>query len=214
MPKLFEIKELSDSSIRLVKSTRELDVEVEVSLEKKKTEIATGLAFLDHMLETIAWGACMSIGAAVNVKKKLTATITEDVGITLGTALAHLFELRAKVGVNGAGAGLFALDDALARAMVSVEGRRNIFVGLDAEGAKSERVEDLYTSDCVAFLEGLSQGLKATIHLDILKGQEPHHCWEAASRALGEALGAVFKKNSWRPASDNPYYAEEGLALL
>lgn len=36
MPKLFDIKELSDSYVRLVKSTKELDVEVEVSLEKKK----------------------------------------------------------------------------------------------------------------------------------------------------------------------------------
>ena len=76
-----------------------------------------------------------------------------------------------------------------------------------------ENVEDMLTEDCVAFVEGLSQGLGATIHLDILKGHDPHHCWEAAFRALGEAINQTFEENTWRRAADNPYHPDEGIAI-
>jgi imidazoleglycerol-phosphate dehydratase len=127
--------------------------------------------------------------------------------------LKSLHDRRVVKGLNGAGSGLFGLDDSLARAMINIEGRRNTFIELAASGVRLEKVEDMLTQDCIAFVEGLSQGLGATIHLDILKGHDPHHCWESASRALGEALREVFADNSWRKAADNPYYAEEGVAL-
>lgn len=213
--KLFDAKELTDSYVRIVKTTKEIAIDLEVSLIKKNTVIDTSLNFLDHMMDTLAWGACMSIGVSAKptVSHRLTHTIAEDVAITLGVALKSLHDRRAVRGLNGAGSGLFGLDDSLARAMISIEGRRNTFVELNAPGVKLERVEDMLTQDCIAFLEGFSQGLGATIHLDILKGHDPHHCWESASRALGEAIRELFADNSWRRAADNPYYAEEGVAL-
>ena len=213
--KLFDVRKLTDSYVRIVKTTKEIVIDLEVSLTKKKTAIDTGLNFLDHMMDTLAWGACMSIGvsAKTTASHRLTHTIAEDAAITLGVALKSLHDRRVVKGLNGTGAGLFGLDDGLARAMISIEGRRNTFMELAAPGVKLEKVEDMLTQDCIAFVEGLSQGLGATIHLDILKGHDPHHCWEAASRALGEALRELFTDNSWRKAADNPYYSEEGVAL-
>ena len=63
-----------------------------------------------------------------------------------------------------------------------------------------------------SFVEGFFQGFPATCHLDLLKGRDPHHCWETAFHALGEALRDAMKPNPWRVASHNPYYAEEGVA--
>ena len=215
MGKLFEIKELTDSYVRIVKSTKEIIIDLEVSLTKKNVAIDTKLNFLDHMVETLAWGGCMSIGvkAQTTASHWLTHTIAEDVAITLGVALKSLHDRRVVKGLNGAGSGIFGLDDSLANAMINIEGRRNTFMALTAPGVKLEKVEDMLTQDCIAFVEGLSQGLGATIHLDILKGHDPHHCWESASRALGEALKEIFTDNPWRRADENPYYAEEGVAI-
>jgi imidazoleglycerol-phosphate dehydratase len=212
---LFEVREITDEYVKISKTTKEIVIDLEVGLSKRNVAIKTGLNFLDHMMETIAWGACMSIGvnAQPTASHWLTHTIAEDVAITLGVALKCLHDRRVIKGLNGTGFGLFGLDDGLAGAMVSIEGRRNTFMGLAAPGVKLEKVEDMLTQDCIAFVEGLSQGLGATIHLDILKGHDPHHCWESASRALGEALRGVFTDNPWRKAADNPYYAEEGVAI-
>jgi imidazoleglycerol-phosphate dehydratase len=157
----------------------------------------------------------MSIGVKTQTVTThwLTHTIAEDVGITIGTALKTLHDRIIVKGLNGTGSGLFGLNDSLARAMISIEGRRNTFIELSAPGVNLEKVEDMLTQDCIAFVEGLSQGVGATIHLDVLKGHDPHHCWESASRALGEAFKGVFTDNSWRRAAENPYYAEEGVAI-
>ena len=213
MPKLWDFRDLTDSYVRLVKTTKEIVIELELGLDKKKTVVDTGLHFLNHMMETIAWGACMSLGVKVDTRLKLVHTIAEDVGITLGAALKGLYERKKGTGINGTGTGLFGLDDSLARAMINIEGRKNTFIGLRSKGTKVEKVEDMLTEDCVAFVEGLSQGLGATIHLDILKGHDPHHCWEAAFRALGEAIKQTFEENTWRRAADNPYYPDEGIAI-
>ena len=79
-------------------------------------------------------------------------------------------------------------------------------------GSLSEDVEDLHTQDMYAFFEGFFQGMPATCHLDLIYGRDPHHCWETACHALGEALRAAMTPNPWRLGSRNPYYAEEGIA--
>jgi imidazoleglycerol phosphate dehydratase HisB len=47
-------------------------------------------------------------------------------------------------------------------------------------------------------MEGLAQGLGATLHLDLRYGNDPHHTWEAAFRALGKAISGAFQLNEWR----------------
>lgn len=213
---LFEFKELTDSYVKLVRTMKETFVTLELSREKRDLEINTGLHFLNHMVETIAWGACMSIGVKVDTMegRRLTHAMSEDTAITLGKALRALYDRGIKQGLNGSGFSLFVLDDCLARVVIDIAGRRNSFIGLKAKGAKLDKVEDMLAEDCVAFFEGLSQGLGATIHLDILKGHDPHHCWETACRAIGEALQQVFTKNPWRIPANNPYFPDEGVAVI
>ena len=213
---LFEFKELTDTHVTLVRTMKETFVTLKLSLHKKDLEIDTGIHFLNHMIETVAWGACMSIGVKVDTMegRRLTHAISEDTGITLGKALRTLYDRGIKHGLNGTGSSLFVLDEALARVVIDVVGRRNSFIGLKAKGARLERVEDMLAQDCVAFIEGLSQGLGGTIHLDILKGHDPHHCWETGCRALGEAIRQVFTENAWRKPTDNPYFPDEGVAVL
>jgi len=217
MAKLFTLHRATTDYVKIQKSTFELDITVEISsVLNKNLKPSTSINFLDHCIESLSWGLCMSIGCDVQTGKwRSTHTIAEDLGITIGAGLKHLFyEKLEKAGINLIGHSYCCLDEALARAVVSFEGRRNTFITVSdaCPGGKNELVEDLLSADLVAFMEGFFQGFPATLHLDLLKGKDPHHVWESSFTALGESLRMVYAENVWRIAKNNPYYAEEGIA--
>jgi len=194
------IEEKSPNYVRVSRATTETKVLAEISLERKELRISTGKHFLDHMIEELAWFACMSIGVVVECLKSriLTHTIAEDSGITLGRAFRVLYEVRMDRGLNGVGSAFSVLDEALSLAVISIEGRSNTFVQTMCRGSNTESVEDLKSRDLIAFIEGLSQGFGATIHIHLIHGEDPHHAWESAFRALGEAIKKAFQINEWR----------------
>jgi imidazoleglycerol-phosphate dehydratase len=217
MAQLFTLHEQSDTRVRLQKSMQEVDVVVTVSTAHDPALAPdTGIGFLDHLIASLSWGMCMSIGCTATVGRwRSTHTIAEDSAQTIGAALKYLYYRKVVAeGINAFGSAEACLDEALARATVSIEGRRNAFVAVaDAcPGGRTELVEDLQAPDCVAFIEGFAQGLPATVHIDLLKGQNPHHVWESAFTALGEALRIAYVTNPFRTARNNPYYADEGVA--
>lgn len=215
MAHLFTLHQDTPTYVKMQKKTHELDIVVEISTEyRPELRPHTTIHFLDHMLDTLSWGLCMSIGCTVTQGKwRSTHTIAEDVAITLGAALKKLFYRKLnEQGINVNGYGLFGLDESLARAMVSMEGRRNAFISY-VEGVKRfEMVEDLQTADLEGFMEGFAQGFPGTVHIDFLKSRDAHHAWESAFHALGDALRMAYADNPWRISVHNPYYAEEGIA--
>src|SRR5664280_2547763 len=193
MAQLFTLHEQSDKHVRLQKRMQEVDVMVEISTEYDAALVPdTGIGFLDHLIASLSWGLCMSIGCTATVGRwRSTHTIAEDSAQTIGAALKYLYYRKMVAqGVNAFGSAEACLDEALARAMVSVEGRRSAVVSV----------------------EGFAQGLPATVRVDLLTGENPHHVWEAAFTALGEALRIAYATNPFRIAKNNPYYADEGVA--
>ncbi|MFH1224923.1 MAG: hypothetical protein V1676_03900 [Candidatus Diapherotrites archaeon] len=166
------------------------------------TKIETGLAFLDHMIETITWRAGVNAELQIKTKKqKLAHMVAEDSGIALGMAFAELAAGKRAAGINGCGSSVAVIDEAMATACVSIEGRANCFVDRNCTGARTECVESMQSADLVAFLEGFAQGARCTLRVDIGRGDDPHHAWEAGFRALGEALGKALEPNSFRAGS-------------
>ncbi|MFA6523806.1 MAG: hypothetical protein WCS85_05570 [Candidatus Peribacteraceae bacterium] len=167
---------------------------------RRAYRLATGIAFLDHMIETIAWRACMNIDASYETTRfRLTHVIAEDTGIVLGMAFAKLIELRTADGVNGAGSGVLGIDEALAIASVSFEGRSVATLNFrEAPGADVVQVEDALAADMAEFLRGFAQGARATVNIRALAGENPHHTWEAIYRSFGLALKESLSSNPWR----------------
>lgn len=186
--------------IKAEKETRESKINVLLDTgAMRQFKIKTGLEFLNHMVETIAWRACINIDLNVKMSNyKLTHVIAEDSGIVLGQALNELFRKKMKQGINGSGFSVSGIDESLALAFVSIEGRSNCFIDMKDKTIYLKKVEDTLSSDLEEFLNGLAQGMKATIDIKILDGKNPHHLWEAVFRALGEALKVVFSENKWR----------------
>lgn len=190
----------SPECVRVRRETRESLAEVVLDGgPRREGVIDTGLAFFDHMLETIAWNACLNLDIHFSHKRyRLTHVITEDIGLTVGHAVARLVQERLPDGINGAGSGTMAIDEAIALALISFEGRANTFYDISTPAGRLERVEDMLCADLYAFFDGLAQGARATIHLRSLQANDPHHLWESVFRAFGVALRTALARNEWR----------------
>ena len=191
-----------NKKVTIKRRTEESDIVFSLWLGERKKDykkdISTPLQFFNHMLETVSWRACVNLAVNVDLPDfKLTHVICEDVGLCAGEAFAELLARECAAGVNGAGEALSCIDEALARCMLSFEGRTLLVIDKKLTGAR-ELVEDMQSADLVAFLEGFTQGARLTLHIDLLRGSNPHHVWEAVFRALGEALRAALSPCPWR----------------
>jgi imidazoleglycerol-phosphate dehydratase len=191
---------VSPDRVQVVRETRESTVEVWLDGgPRHDCVIETGLNFFDHMLETIAWNACLNLEVHFSHRRyRLTHVITEDVGLTVGRGVGRLLQERLAAGINGAGSGTMGIDEAIAIALISFEGRANAYYDLGTPGGRLERVEDMLSADLFAFFDGVAQGARATIHLRSLNGNDPHHVWESVFRAFGVALRNALAPNPWR----------------
>jgi imidazoleglycerol-phosphate dehydratase len=199
------IETASRERVEAVRETLESQARVAVAMgpADRTAIVTTRLAFLNHMVDHIAYRGFLNIWAGIEEipldgapsgapSRLLDHVICEDLGATLGGALGRLFvEQSETVGVNGCGVGVATIDEALTRVVLSVEGRPGFFFA-NATGSMPERVEDMFCCDLLNFLEGISRGMECTLHVDLLKGRDPHHMWESVFRAVGEALREVF----------------------
>lgn len=189
------------SLVSLERRTRESFISVAIEDGPRRDfKLDSGIAFFNHMIETIAWRACLNIDVSYeNTQFRLTHVITEDVGIVLGMAFAKLVETRMKSGVNGAGSGTLGIDEALALASVSFEGRSMATLNFDkSPGASIVQVEDALAADMAEFFRGFAQGARATVNIQTFSGGDPHHTWEAIYRSFGLALNDALSPNPWR----------------
>ena len=168
-----------------------------LSAEYRK-KINTPYPFLSHMLEHIAWRSGAEIEVGVSLAEfTLSHVVFEDLGMCLGKA-AREYILRSKAeGAMGYGDGIGIIDEAKADCAISFEERA--YFNMDASRtAIPGFAEGVSSEDLSTFLEGFCQGAMATVHLDVQKGKNAHHIWEAAYRAFGIALGRAFFLNDSR----------------
>ncbi len=187
--------------ITMERRTRESKVSVSAEASARRDfRINTGVEFLNHMIETIAWRACINIDAqCTGAQFRLKHVIAEDTGIVLGAVFGKMAGAGLVGGINASGCCTGVMEEAMALAGISFEGRANCFVDTgNCRGACAENVEDIPASDLAEFFFGFSQGAKATVNIRILSGQNPHHTWEAVFRGFGEALKSCLAKNGWR----------------
>lgn len=191
----------SATTVSLRRRTRESVIDITIDdAPRRDFKLKTGIDFFNHMLEHIAWRSCMNIDAVYeNTQFRLTHVIAEDTGIVLGMAFAKLIEKRLPAGVNGAGAGILGIDEALAVASISFEGRSMATLDFSrAPGCSIVQVEDALAADMAEFFRGFAQGARATINIQTLSGTDPHHSWEAVYRSFGLALKDALAPNPWR----------------
>jgi imidazoleglycerol-phosphate dehydratase len=164
------------------RKTRETEVHVKVNLDAEgKTDIDTGVSFLDHLLTSLATHSLIDITA--KVKGELRHHAVEDLAICIGEALNKA--LGNREGITRFGYAAVPMDCSLAFSAVDLVKRPYSRIDLKLRGKK---VEDMPSEDIYHFLETLATSLAANIHVWVEYGNNDHHKAEAAIKALALSL--------------------------
>jgi len=183
---------IKNKIITVTRKTTESEIRVTLDFHPLKPDyrkrIKTPIPFLNHMIEHIAWRAEMNIEVEVQLDEfHLSHLVCEDVGITFGKAVGEYIRDNMQNGIVGFGDGIGIIDEAMARAAVSFENRT--YFSMDyGQNEVPVQTEGILSEDLETFLEGFAQGAVCTLHIDLLKGHNGHHIWEAIYRSLGVAL--------------------------
>ncbi len=169
----------------LHRHTHETDIRLTLVLDGSgKYEIATGIRFLDHMLELFArhGGFDLTLAAKGDLDVDQHHTV-EDVGIALGEAFDAA--LGNKKGILRAGYFLMPMDETLGIAAVDFGGRAHAVVNTTV---RTRLVGDLQAELVPDFFEGFARGARANVHVKVMYGRSSHHKIEALFKAFARAL--------------------------
>ncbi len=170
---------------KIVRKTRETEITVLLDIDGKgQYNIQTPVPFLNHMLELFSRHGLfeLSIKASGDTEIDFHHTV-EDIGICLGKAFDK--SLGDKKGIRRYGHASIPMDETLAQVSVDLSGRPHLsFRAQLASGKVGEF--DLELAE--EFFRALVNHLKATLHINLMYGENQHHILEAIFKATARAL--------------------------
>lgn len=187
---IYNYLKLPERKITHIRTTKETDIAVEINLDGSgKSNIKTGLAFFDHMLEQIAKHG--NIDLSINAKGDLHIDehhTIEDTAITLGEAFAK--SLGDKRGIERYGFCL-PMDDCLAQVALDFGGRN--WIEWHAK-FKREKIGDMPTEMFYHFFKSFSDASKCNLNIKV-EGQNEHHKIESIFKAFAKAIKIAVKRD-------------------
>jgi imidazoleglycerol-phosphate dehydratase len=168
------------------RTTKETDLHVVVALDGRgESRVHTGIGFFDHMLDALARHALLDLTVEAQGDLHVDGHHTvEDTGIALGLALERALGDRA--GIRRYADAIVPLDEALVRAVVDVSGRPYLSYAVDIP--KWQMLGDFDVFLTPEFFRALVLNAGLTVHLDLIRGDNPHHIVEAAFKSFARAL--------------------------
>ena len=192
--------ELPARSAQVTRKTAETEIEVSVAIDGRgKTQLATGIAFLDHMLDQVGRHGMLDLAVAAKGDLHIDAHHTvEDIGITFGQAVRQA--LGDKRGIRRYGHAYVPLDEALSRVVLDLSGRP----GLEFHVPFMRALIGTFDVDLIhEFFQGFANHALATIHIDNLRGNNAHHQAETVFKAFARALRTACERDP-RAAGEVP----------
>ena len=170
---------------KIERSTAETQIAVEVNLDGSgRAELATGVPFLDHMLDQVARHGMIDLVVRAQGDLHIDGHHTvEDVGITLGQAVKEA--LGDKKGLTRYGHAYVPLDEALSRVVIDLSGRP----GLEFHVPFTRAMIGAFDVDLThEFFQGFVNHALVTLHVDNVRGENAHHQAETVFKAFARAL--------------------------
>lgn len=176
----------------VTRKTKETDILIRLDLDGTgKSEVSTGIGFLDHMLEGFARHGFFDLTCTVKGDLHVDGHHSvEDTGIVLGQAIAKA--LGEKKGICRYGSFILPMDDALVLCAVDLGGRP--YLNFDAVFSV-ERVGELDTELVREFFYAVSYSAGMNLHLKTLDGRNAHHIIEAMFKAFAKALDQAVRRD-------------------
>jgi len=167
------------------RKTAETQIALSVNLDGAgRAALATGIPFLDHMLDQVARHAMLDLDIQARGDLQVDAHHTvEDIGITLGQAVGRA--VGDKRGIRRYGHAYVPLDEALSRVVIDFSGRP----GLEYHVQFKRALIGEFDVDLVhEFFQGFANHAQVTLHIDNLRGDNAHHQCETMFKAFARAL--------------------------
>lgn len=185
----------------IVRNTNETKIRVVINLDGSgRQKLATGIPFLDHMLDQIARHGLIDLEVEADGDLQIDAHHTvEDIGIAIGQALAQA--IGNKSGIRRYGHAYVPLDESLSRVVIDFSGRPYLEFQVPFVRATSGTFDlDLVRE----FFQGLVNHAKISLHIDNLRGENAHHQCETVFKAFGRALRMQPSRTRERPVRFRP----------
>lgn len=174
---------------QVARKTKETDIAVEVAIDGTgRSDIATGIGFLDHMLDLLARHSRMDL--TVRAKGDLHIDdhhTAEDVGIALGQAVKQA--LGDMKGITRYADVHLPMDEALTRVAVDVSGRP--FLVFKVKFGR-DKIGTFDTELVNEWFQAFAMNAGITLHVETLYGSNDHHISESCFKGLARALRAAF----------------------
>lgn len=173
----------------VARKTKETDITVTVDLDGEgKSDIATGIGFLDHMLDQLARHSLidLTVRATGDLHIDFHHT-TEDSAIAIGEAVAKA--LGDRKGVQRWGQALIPMDETLSRVALDVSNRPYLIWRV---AFSKPKLGEMDTELFKEWFQAFAQNAGITLHVENLYGENNHHivesCYKGLARALRQAI--------------------------
>jgi len=165
-----------------------------------KADVQTGLPFFDHMLTLLAKHSLCDLQVRATGDLAVDAHhLVEDVGIALGQAFVQA--LGDKRGIRRYGWALVPMDETLAQCRLALDFSNRPYLVFTCKGWKDIASVELGKGHSFRvglvkeFLQGFANEARCNLHVDVLRGDEPHHVVEAIFKALAKAADLACQRD-------------------
>ncbi len=172
----------------IARTTRETDVRLRLDLDGDgKAGVATGIGFLDHMLELFARHSLMDLTVACTGDLHVDGHhTTEDIGICLGQAVDAALGDRS--GIRRFGHAVVPMDEALVTTAIDLSGRAYWVWNVAMPAPKIGTFDSELVAD---FWQAVSAHARMNLHVNLHYGRNTHHVAEAVFKSAARALRAA-----------------------
>ena len=188
-------------SAKIKRETAETQIALALTIDGTgKADIKTGVPFFDHMLMLLAKHSLCDLKIRATGDLDVDAHhMVEDVGIALGQAFVRA--LGDKRGIRRYGWALVPMDETLALARIALDFSNRPFLVFEAKNwnrianVSLGRKNEFRVGLVKEFLQGFANEARCNLHVDVLRGDEPHHVVEAVFKALAKALDIACQRD-------------------
>ncbi len=180
------------------RKTRETRIKVELNLDGAGSySIATGIGFLDHMLEQLSRQSLidLTVEAQGDVHIDYHHT-TEDKGLAIGEAVIK--ELGDRTGIGRWGDALIPMDETLTRVALDCSNRPYLIWKV---AFTKPKLGEMDTELFKEWFQAFAQSAGVTLHVENLYGENNHHIVESCYKGLARALRAAVALDPRKPGS-------------
>lgn len=187
---------------QIERRTKETEIAVEVNLDGQgRSEISTGIGFLDHMLDQLARHSLIDLKCKAKGDLHIDYHhTTEDTGIAIGQAVAQA--LGERVGINRYGEATIPMDETLTRVALDASNRAYLIWKVTFS---RDKLGEMDTELFKEWFQAFAQNAGLTLHVENLYGENNHHivesCFKALARALRHAIEIDPRKSDSVPST-------------